>query len=81
MIKTKLEFRNAYLAALKICHAKKPAEYCWPIANAEIVTDRMMVAIASNNYNLDSPALKLVARTNRIPYNRKSIAEFYNSLI
>ena len=81
MIKTKLDFHNAYLTALKICHTKNPTRYAWPIANAEIVTERMMIAIAGNTYNLDSPALKSVMCAEKIAYNRKSIAEFYNSLV
>lgn len=71
-------FKKTYSEKLKYCRENYPVQYCWPIEDLPLVTERMLSALDRGSFNKDSIAFKMTCKELKIKHTYKAIKEFIN---
>jgi hypothetical protein len=69
-------FKEVYVKNLKKIRINKPDYYLWPLSELTVITERMLNAIDSNNFNKDSLAFKHTCKELNIKHTYKAIKNY-----
>ena len=74
-------FKAVYTAELRNAVLNHPTEYCWPVANVEVVASRMFEAMDRGTFNHSSYAYRQTAKALGIKPTRTAILAYWKGTL